>query len=51
MLAFSAMSGQPRTLVEKIWVRHDYTTLTPGMLSDHLAAVHCIADGARHATS
>jgi aspartate/methionine/tyrosine aminotransferase len=28
----------PRPLVEKIWVRHDYTTLTPGMLSDGLAA-------------
>jgi aspartate/methionine/tyrosine aminotransferase len=28
----------PRRLVEKIWVRHDYTTLTPGMLSDRLAA-------------
>jgi aspartate/methionine/tyrosine aminotransferase len=26
-------------LVERIWLRHDYTTLTPGMLSDRLATV------------
>ena len=24
-------------LIRKIWVRHDYTTLTPGMISDRLA--------------
>jgi aspartate/methionine/tyrosine aminotransferase len=29
----------PPALVKKIWIRHDYTTLTPGMLSDRLAAV------------
>jgi aspartate/methionine/tyrosine aminotransferase len=28
----------PPAVIRKIWVRHDYTTLTPGMLSDHLAA-------------
>jgi aspartate/methionine/tyrosine aminotransferase len=28
----------PPSLVRKIWIRHDYTTLTPGMLSDRLAA-------------
>lgn len=27
----------PPALIKKIWVRHDYTTLTPGMLSDRLA--------------
>lgn len=29
----------PRTLIQKLWVHHDYTTLTPGMVSDRLAAV------------
>jgi aspartate/methionine/tyrosine aminotransferase len=29
----------PPALIKKIWIRHDYTTLTPGMLSDRLAAV------------
>jgi aspartate/methionine/tyrosine aminotransferase len=29
----------PQELVERIWIRHDYTTLTPGMLSDRLCAV------------
>jgi aspartate/methionine/tyrosine aminotransferase len=28
----------PARLVQEIWKRHDYTTLTPGMLSDRLAA-------------
>jgi len=28
----------PPKLVETVWRRHDYTTLTPGMLSDRLAA-------------
>lgn len=28
----------PEELIGEIWVRHDYTTLTPGMLSDRLAA-------------
>jgi aspartate/methionine/tyrosine aminotransferase len=28
----------PPAVIRKIWVRHDYTTLTPGMLSDRLAA-------------
>ncbi len=29
----------PKTLIHKLWVHHDYTTLTPGMVSDRLAAV------------
>jgi aspartate/methionine/tyrosine aminotransferase len=29
----------PASLIEQIWVRHDYTTLTPGMLSDKLTGV------------
>jgi len=29
----------PEKLIEKLWVRHDYTTLTPGMVSDRLTAV------------
>lgn len=29
----------PEELVRDFWVHHDYTTLAPGMLSDHLAAV------------
>ena len=28
----------PPALIKKIWVRHDYTTLTPGVLSDRLGA-------------
>jgi len=28
----------PPELIREIWVRHDYTTLTPGMISDNLAA-------------
>ncbi len=28
----------PARLIQEIWKRHDYTTLTPGMLSDRLAA-------------
>ena len=28
----------PPALIRKVWVRHDYTTLTPGMLSDRLGA-------------
>jgi aspartate/methionine/tyrosine aminotransferase len=28
----------PPDLIREIWVRHDYTTLTPGMVSDSLAA-------------
>jgi len=28
----------PPKLIEKVWIRHDYTTLTPGMLSDRLGA-------------
>ena len=27
----------PRELIEQVWIHHDYTTLTPGMLSDRLA--------------
>ncbi|HKN47918.1 MAG TPA: aminotransferase class I/II-fold pyridoxal phosphate-dependent enzyme, partial [Candidatus Polarisedimenticolia bacterium] len=29
----------PRKQVERIWSRRDYTTIAPGMLSDHLARV------------
>ncbi len=29
----------PEELIRELWVRHDYTTLTPGMLSDNLAAI------------
>lgn len=29
----------PEALIRDIWVRHDYTTLTPGMVSDVLAGV------------
>jgi len=29
----------PRRAIEEVWRRHDYLTLTPGMLSDSLAAV------------
>ncbi len=29
----------PPELIEQIWVRHDYTTLTPGLLSDWFASV------------
>ncbi len=28
----------PPELIREIWIRHDYTTLTPGMLSDELTA-------------
>jgi aspartate/methionine/tyrosine aminotransferase len=28
----------PKALIRDVWIRHDYTTLTPGMLSDRLAA-------------
>jgi hypothetical protein len=29
----------PPAIIERIWQRHDYTTLTPGVLSDRLTAV------------
>ncbi len=29
----------PAELIREIWIRHDYTTLTPGMLSDVLAGM------------
>ena len=29
----------PPKLIQKLWVRHDYTTLTPGMVSDRMAAI------------
>jgi len=29
----------PPALVREVWERHDYTTLTPGILSDRLAAI------------
>jgi aspartate/methionine/tyrosine aminotransferase len=28
----------PQDLIHDVWIHHDYTTLTPGMLSDRLAA-------------
>ncbi len=32
------MDGRAPELIGRIWERHDYTTLTPGMVSDRLAA-------------
>jgi aspartate/methionine/tyrosine aminotransferase len=29
----------PARFIEQVWRHHDYTTLTPGMLSDHLARI------------
>jgi len=29
----------PRELVQELWIRHDYTTLTPGFLSDWFASI------------
>jgi aspartate/methionine/tyrosine aminotransferase len=29
----------PARMIEQLWRHHDYTTLTPGMLSDHLARI------------
>jgi aspartate/methionine/tyrosine aminotransferase len=29
----------PEELIEELWVRHDYTTLTPGIVSDRLAGL------------
>lgn len=29
----------PRPLIEKLWIHHDYTTLTPGALSQRLGAI------------
>lgn len=29
----------PRSAIERVWRHHDYTTLTPGMISDRLAAI------------
>ena len=29
----------PPELIERLWIHHDYTTLTPAMLSDRLAAI------------
>jgi aspartate/methionine/tyrosine aminotransferase len=29
----------PPKVIEKLWIHHDYTTLTPGMVSDRLTAV------------
>jgi aspartate/methionine/tyrosine aminotransferase len=29
----------PAPFIEELWRHHDYTTLTPGMLSDHLARI------------
>jgi aspartate/methionine/tyrosine aminotransferase len=29
----------PPRLIEKLWIHHDYTTLTPGALSERLAAI------------
>jgi len=35
----------PAKLIEEVWRHHDYTTLTPGMLSDHLARIVMEPDG------
>ena len=38
----------PEELIREIWVRHDYTTLTPSMISDVLCGVamrHAVRDG------
>jgi aspartate/methionine/tyrosine aminotransferase len=29
----------PEDLIQQIWIRHDYTTLTPGMVSDRLCSM------------
>ena len=29
----------PKNVIEELWIRHDYLTLTPGVLSDQLAAI------------
>jgi len=29
----------PKNVIEELWIRHDYLTLTPGILSDQLAAI------------
>jgi len=29
----------PKELIEQVWIRHDYLTLTPGLLNDRLAAI------------
>jgi aspartate/methionine/tyrosine aminotransferase len=29
----------PKELIEQLWIRHDYLTLTPGLLNDRLATV------------
>jgi aspartate/methionine/tyrosine aminotransferase len=34
----------PEKLIGKIWEHHDYTTLTPGMVSDRLAAIAMLPD-------
>ena len=35
----------PTKLIGEVWRHHDYTTLTPGMLSDHLARIVMEPDG------
>ena len=42
--------ARPR-LIARIWERHDYTTLTPGMLADRLAGVRDAARRARERSS
>ena len=37
----------PPDTIGRIWERHDYTTLTPGMVSDRLAARAMLPDSAR----
>ncbi|HEY6567867.1 MAG TPA: aminotransferase class I/II-fold pyridoxal phosphate-dependent enzyme [Actinomycetota bacterium] len=34
----------PPEMIERLWERHDYTTLTPNMVSDRLAALAMIPD-------
>jgi aspartate/methionine/tyrosine aminotransferase len=38
----------PTELIERIWEHHDYTTLTPGMISDRLAGVAMLPDVREH---
>jgi aspartate/methionine/tyrosine aminotransferase len=33
------VDGGPPKLIEQLWIHHDYTTLTPGMLSERLATI------------
>jgi hypothetical protein len=34
----------PAELIRKVWIRHDYTTLTPSMVSDHLTGFSMVPE-------